>query len=56
MPNSSTGEAFEPTGGIFLGAMMMQVVFYRFVKLKLCVTLAIKIILSGVRDFQINLA
>jgi len=56
MPNSSAGAAFEPTGGIFLGAMMMRVVFYRFIKLKHCVTLSIKIILSGVRDFQLNLA
>jgi len=56
MPNSSAGAEFEPTNGIFLGAMMMQVVFYRFIKLKHCVTLSIKIILSGVRDFQLNLA
>jgi len=56
MPNSSTGAAFEPTNGIFSGAMMIRVVFYQFIKLKHCVTLSIKIILSGVRDFQINLA
>jgi len=56
MPNSSAGAEFEPTNGIFLGAMMMRVVFYRFIKLKHCVTLSIKIILSGVRDFQLNLA